>query len=73
MSDQAINWMRSVKIINVKKRSFSVTADIEITASGATGVVPAQGGRFGGWSLWLQDGRPRFSYNWLGVERDGFR
>jgi len=55
--------------INVKNRSFSVTAEVAIPASGATGVVLAQGGRFGGWSLWLQDGRPRFSYNFLGIER----
>jgi len=32
-------------------------------------VILAQGGRFGGWSLWLQEGRPRFTYNWLGRER----
>jgi arylsulfatase len=55
--------------INIKNRSFSIAADVEIPASGAAGVILAQGGRFGGWSLWLQDGRPRFSYNWLGVER----
>ncbi len=54
--------------INVKNRSFSITAEVEIPASGARGVVLAQGGRFGGWSLWLQDGRPRYSYNWLGIE-----
>jgi arylsulfatase len=55
--------------INVKNRSFSITADMQIPASGASGVILAQGGRFGGWSLWLKDGRPRFSYNWLGIER----
>ena len=55
--------------INVKNRSFSVVAEIGIPATGASGVVLAQGGRFGGWSLWLKDGQPRFSYNWLGIER----
>ncbi|MGH7101336.1 MAG: arylsulfatase [Acetobacteraceae bacterium] len=55
--------------INVKNRSFSISADVEIPSSGASGVILAQGGRFGGWSLWLQDGRPRFTYNWLGIER----
>jgi arylsulfatase len=29
----------------------------------------AQGGRFGGWSLYLKDGNPTFAYNWLGMER----
>jgi arylsulfatase A-like enzyme len=55
--------------INVKNRSFSIVADVRIPASDASGVVLAQGGRFGGWSLWLKDGRPRFTYNWLGIER----
>jgi hypothetical protein len=55
--------------INMKNRSFSITAELEIPASGATGVILAQGGRFGGWSLWLEDGKPRYSYNWLGLER----
>jgi hypothetical protein len=55
--------------INVKNRSFSIAADVRIPASGASGVALAQGGRFGGWSLWLKDGRPRFTYNWLGIER----
>jgi hypothetical protein len=55
--------------INMKNRSFSITAEVQIPASGASGVILAQGGRFGGWSLWLQDGRPRFTYNWLGIER----
>jgi arylsulfatase len=55
--------------INVKNRSFSVTGTVEIPAAGASGVILAQGGRFGGWSLWLKDGRPTFTYNWLGIER----
>jgi hypothetical protein len=32
-------------------------------------VILAQGGRFGGWSLWMKQGRPEFVYNWLGLER----
>jgi hypothetical protein len=55
--------------INVKNRSFSITADVRIPPTGASGVILAQGGRFGGWSLWMQEGRPRFTYNWLGTER----
>jgi arylsulfatase A-like enzyme len=55
--------------INIKNRSFSITARLLVPPSGASGVIIAQGGRFGGWSLWLQEGRPRFTYNWLGIER----
>jgi arylsulfatase A-like enzyme len=61
--------MNENAFINVKNRSFSVTAEVEIPQSGASGVILAQGGRFGGWSLWMKQGRPVFVYNWLGLER----
>jgi arylsulfatase len=32
-------------------------------------VIVAQGGRFGGWSLYLNDGKPTYTYNWIGLER----
>jgi arylsulfatase len=54
--------------INVKNKSFAIDAKVEIPSGGASGVIVAQAGRFGGWSLWLNDGRPTFSYNWLGIE-----
>ena len=36
---------------------------------GAKGVILAQAGRFGGWSLYLKDGRPTYTYNFLGLQR----
>jgi arylsulfatase len=42
---------------------------VEIPASGAEGVVLAQGGRFGGWSFHLKDGKPSYTYNFLGMKR----
>ena len=54
--------------INIKNRSLSITADVEIPAGGANGVILAQGGRFGGWSLYLKDGRPAYCYNFIGLE-----
>jgi len=55
--------------INVKNRSLTLTADVEIPARGANGVVLAQGGRFGGWSLYFKDGKPMYTYNFLGLQR----
>jgi arylsulfatase len=55
--------------INVKGRSHTVTAEVEIPTDGAKGVILAQGGRFSGWSLYLQDGKPSYTYNWIGRER----
>ena len=54
--------------INVKNRSFVVTADIEVPEAGAEGVVIAQGGSMGGWSLYVKEGKPRFAYNFLARE-----
>ena len=55
-----------MRFINVKNRSFVITADIEVPEAGAEGVVLAQGGEMGGWSLYVKDGAPRFAYNFLG-------
>jgi arylsulfatase A-like enzyme len=54
--------------INIKNRSLSITAEVEIPAGGADGVILAQGGRFGGWSLYLKDGKPTYAYNFIGLE-----
>ncbi len=54
--------------INVKNRSSSITAEVEIPAGGANGVILAQAGRFGGWSLYFKDGRPAYAYTWIGRE-----
>lgn len=56
-------------VLNIKNKSFSVTAEIEVPDARAQGVLIAQGGRFGGWSLYMIDGRPRFAYNLLGIRQ----
>jgi arylsulfatase A-like enzyme len=55
--------------INVKNRSFTITANVTIPQNNANGVIICQGGRFGGWTLYLKDGRPAFTYNWVGLKR----
>ena len=54
--------------INIKGRSHSVTADVEVPRGGANGVIIAQAGRFGGWSLYMKDGRVHEVYNYGGLE-----
>ena len=53
---------------NVKNRSKTITADIEVPPGGAKGTIIAQGGRFGGWSLYIKDGVPGYTYNFLGLK-----
>jgi arylsulfatase len=55
--------------INTKNRSHTITADVEIPQGGANGVILAQAGRFGGWSLYFMDGKPTYTYNFLGLQR----
>lgn len=56
--------------LNIKNRSLSITADLEVPKGGANGVILAQGGRFGGWSLYLKDGKPAYCYNFVGLQQD---
>ena len=56
-------------VLDVKNRSFTVTAAVEARATGPTnGVIIAQGGKFGGWALYVKQGRARFVYNVLGMQ-----
>jgi arylsulfatase len=55
--------------INLKGRSYTLTADVEIPPDGASGVIIAQAGRFGGWSLYMQSGRAHHVYNFGGLQR----
>lgn len=53
--------------INTKNRSHTITAEVQIPEGGANGVILAQAGRFGGWSLYLKNGKPTYAYNFLGL------
>jgi arylsulfatase len=66
---EGMTGMSENVFINVKNRSHVITADVDIPKNGANGVILAQGGRFGGWSLYMKDGKPTYTYNWLGLQR----
>lgn len=56
-------------VLNIKNKSYSVTAEIVVPDGGGQGVIVAQGGAFGGWSLYLNGGIPTHCYNLLGLQR----
>jgi arylsulfatase A-like enzyme len=56
-------------VIDIKNKSHSITALVDIPDGGAKGVVMAQGGAFGGWSLYALDGKPAYCYNLFGIQR----
>jgi len=55
-------------VLNVKNRSFTVTASLTLDEEPAEGAVVAQGGGFGGWCLYFLGGVPAYAHNWVGME-----
>ena len=55
--------------INVKNRTYTVTAPVVLRDANTNGVIIAQAGAFGGWSLYMKDGKIHHEYNYFGVER----
>ncbi len=53
--------------INVKNSSLTITAEVDVPAN-AQGVIICQGGDFGGWTFYMMDGKPAYTYNWVGLE-----
>ena len=56
-------------VVSIKNKSHAVTAEVVVPEAGAQGVIVAQGGSIGGWSLYAKDGRPKYCYNLLGIRR----
>jgi arylsulfatase A-like enzyme len=56
-------------LLVLKNKSHAVSAQIVVPEGGANGVIVAQGGAFGGWSLYLHEGRPAYCYNLFGLQR----
>ncbi len=55
-------------VVNLKNKSHSVTADIVVPSTGAKGVIVAQGGNIGGWSLYANEGKLKYCYNLFGIQ-----
>jgi arylsulfatase len=66
---EGMTGMTENVFLNIKNHSKTITAELEIPAGGAHGAILVQGGRFGGWGLYLKDGVPAYDYNFLGLER----
>jgi len=55
--------------INVKGVRHTITAEVELADGATNGVIIAQAGYFGGWVLYMKDGKPHHEYNWFAIER----
>ena len=54
--------------INEKNRSKTIVANVALEGNDR-GVILTQGGKFGGWALYMDAGKPAYTYNWFGLER----
>jgi arylsulfatase A-like enzyme len=54
---------------SILNKSYTITADVEISQGGAEGMLVTMGGRFGGYGLYVLKGLPVFTYNLLGMAR----
>ncbi len=55
--------------INTVNKTYTVTADVDLSNGTSDGVIIAQAGRFGGWSLYMKGGKLKHEYNYLGMTR----
>src|SRR5437868_303029 len=56
-------------IVNYKNKSHAVTAEVVVPDAGAEGVIVAVGGNIGGWSLYAKEGKPKYCYNFYGLNQ----
>ena len=54
---------------SIVNRSYTITAEVDIPEDGGEGMIVTEGGRFGGYGLYLLKGKPVFLYNLLDKER----
>jgi arylsulfatase len=67
---EGMTGMTENVFLNIKNKSKTITAEIEMPeGKTANGIIIAQGGRFGGWALYVKDGAPAYDYNFLGLQR----
>ena len=55
-------------VVDIKNKSYSVTANVTVPEGGAEGVIIAQGANFGGWAIYARKGRLKYIYNFLGLD-----
>jgi arylsulfatase len=55
--------------INVKNRHHTIDAVVDLSNANSNGVILAQAGAFGGWTLYFKNGKAHYEYNYFGVER----
>ena len=64
---QGMGGIMENTFLNIKNNSKTITADLELEGNDR-GIILAQGGKFGGWALYMDNGKPAYTYNWFGLD-----
>ena len=64
---EGMTGLTDSSVLNLKNKSFAITSELVIPAGGANGVVMSQGGAHAGWSVYLLDGIPHYTHNFVGL------
>jgi len=65
---QGMDGILENTFLNVKNSSKTITANVTLKGNDR-GVILTQGGKFGGWALYMDNGKPAYTYNYFGLER----
>jgi arylsulfatase len=57
---------------DIKNKSWTVTAKVDVPAKSADGMLATLGGRFGGWALFVMNGKPQFAYAMSNQQKDKY-
>ncbi|MGB5160984.1 MAG: sulfatase-like hydrolase/transferase, partial [Thermoanaerobaculia bacterium] len=66
---EGMTGMTENVFLNIKNKSMTITAEVDVPENGGNGAILVQGGRFGGWALYVKDAVPAYDYNFLGLQR----
>ncbi|MBK9099259.1 MAG: arylsulfatase [bacterium] len=66
---EGMTGMMENAFINIKNKSYTITAEVELKKNNESGVIISQGGRFGGWVIYMKNGKVHHEYNFFGLER----
>jgi arylsulfatase A-like enzyme len=64
---QGMDGILENAFINIKNSSKTITASLELKGKDR-GIILTQGGKFGGWALYMDNGKPAYTYNWFGLD-----
>jgi len=64
---EGMDGMMENTFLNIKNSSKTITANVELVGNDR-GIILSQGGKFGGWALYMDNGKPAYTYNWFGLD-----